>query len=382
MIPSTGTPVTIPDILQATFTSSDFEAEMRRLLGVKHVLTANSGTTSFYVILLALKRFLGGDEIIMPAYTAPSLVLPIKKAGLNYRLVDVSLETFNMDLSKALDAVTDKTMAMLCIHMFGLPLLIDKLREQTDVFMIEDAASSFGTSKDGKLSGAFGDAGFISFNRGKNLSTVAGGVVVTDRDELAEAVRQEIGKLPEADVKTRLMIYAKALGLSYAIRPWFYTLFSAVLSRFKYTTVHEGFSSFRYTDFQRSLGSVMLRKSDLIFQARAQKGRLLHNAFRDMKGIRIPLLSEGWRSVFNQFPLIIEDKTRRLKVMEAIRAVGLESTILYDSPIHAIYPEPGGHYPNAEYMAERLVLVPVQHYVTDDKLYQAVEAIAGAVQLR
>src|SRR3989339_223622 len=147
MIPSTGTPVTIPDILQATFTSSDFEAEMRRLLGVKHVLTANSGTTSFYVILLALKRLLGGDEIIMPAYTAPSLVLPIKKAGLNYRLVDVSLETFNMDLSKALEAVTDKTMAMLCIHMFGLPLLIDKLREQTDVFLLEDAASSFGTSK-------------------------------------------------------------------------------------------------------------------------------------------------------------------------------------------------------------------------------------------
>ncbi|OGR02054.1 MAG: hypothetical protein A2520_03160 [Deltaproteobacteria bacterium RIFOXYD12_FULL_53_23] len=176
------------------------------------------------------------------------------------------------------------------------------------------------------------------------------------------------------------MIYAKALGLSYAIRPWFYTLFSAVLSQFKYTTVHEGFSSFRYTDFQRSLGSVMLRKADRIFQAREQKGRLLHNAFRDMKGIRIPLLPEGWKSVFNQFPFIVEDKARRIKVMEAIRAVGLESTILYDSPIHTIYPEAGGNYPNAEYMAERLVLVPVQHYVTDDKLYQAVEAVARAVQ--
>lgn len=380
MIPSAGTPIKVTDILHAVVGSSDLPEEIMRMLDIQHAFTVNSGTTAFYMILLALRRISDRREIILPAYTAPSLTLPIRKAGMRYRLVDISPDTFNIDLEKTAAAVSSKTLAILCVNMFGLPVEIDKMRIPKEIHVIDDAASSFGTRKGQRLTGTFGDIGFISFNRGKNLSTVAGGVIVTDSDRLAELVRSETEKLPHHHSPERTKICLKAIGLSYAVRPWCYKLLNKSISRFKYTTIHEDFESFRYTAFQETLGCSLLKRAGDIFRDREEKGRVLHDAFSDITGIKIPHLPEGWKVVFNQFPIMIEDPDKRMRAVHAINRTGLESTILYDKPIHRIYPNGTESYPHAEYMADRLVLIPVHHYVTTESLYRAVEAVREVVR--
>ncbi|MBI5682441.1 MAG: DegT/DnrJ/EryC1/StrS family aminotransferase [Deltaproteobacteria bacterium] len=380
MIPSAGTPLKLIDIIKASVCSCDFEANIRKMLSVKYAFTVNSGTTALYVILSVLKRLSNKNEIILPAYTAPSLILPIKKAGLKYKLADVSLETFNMDVNEALNMADDNTLAILCIHMFGIPLDMSGMRDMEGVCVIEDAASSFGTRKENKFTSTFGDIGFISFNRGKNLSIISGGLIVTDSDRFADIISDEIKKLPSLDFYAKVGIYLKAVGLSYAVRPWFYTIMNGAVSNFKYTSLHEEFHSFHYTDFQRSLGCALIKKSGRIFSDRERKGRLLYGALKDINGIRLPLIPDGWNVVFNQFPFLVEDEGKRLKLVNAVINSGLEATILYDKPIHKIYNSENQNYPNAEYMASRLVLIPVHHYVTERKLYKVVESIKDALK--
>lgn len=380
MIPSAGTPIKIKDIIKAVFFPCDFEDEIKKKLGVKHAFTVNSGTTALYLILLALKKLSSKREVILPAYTAPSLILPIKKAGLKYRLVDVSLDTFNMDTEKLAEAISDDTLAVLFIHMFGIPIEMEKPKNLKGVFTIEDAASSFGTRKGEKFSGTFCDIGFVSFNRGKNLSTVSGGVIVTDNFQVADAVEGEVGRLALPSFPAKVKIFLKALGLSYAVRPWFYTIFRHVVSGFKYTSLHDDFDSGRYTTFQGSLGCSLLERSETIFLDREMKGKLLHNGLKHIAGIRLPTMPNDWRIVCNQFPFLVEDAEKRMKVLAAIIKTGVEATTLYDKPIHKIYVDLHNNYPNAEYMADRLILIPVHHYVTTKSLYKLLDVIEAEVK--
>jgi dTDP-4-amino-4,6-dideoxygalactose transaminase len=380
MIPSAGTPIKFGDILNSVIHSCDFEDRFKMMLGIKHAFAVNSGTTALYIILRALRKLSDKDEIILPAYTAPSLTLPIKKAGLKYRLVDISPHTFNMDTEKTAAAVTDRTLAVLCVHLFGLPVELGNGTRKTDAFVIEDAASSFGTRKGLRFTGTFGDIGFISFNRGKNLSTVTGGIIVTEDDKFARLIRDEIEKLPSHNLSGKTKLFFKAIALSYAVRPWFYTLFQKAISKFKYTSLHEDFDSFRYVTFQGSLGCSLLKRAEDIFHDREEKGRILHDAFSNIKGIKCPEIPEGWSVVFNQFPVIVENPEKRMRVFEEINRMGVESTILYDKPIHKIYDYSGEGFPHAEYISERLVLIPVHHYVKNETLYKVVETVERVIR--
>lgn len=375
MIPSAGTPIKIKDILKAVFFPCDFEDEIKKKLGVKYAFMVNSGTTALYLILLALKKLSSKREVILPAYTAPSLILPIKKAGLEYRLVDVSLDTFNMDTEKLAEAISDNTLAVLFIHMFGIPVEMEKSKNLQGVFTIEDAASSFGTRKGEKFTGTFCDIGFVSFNRGKNLSTVAGGVILTDNLQLANVVKKEIAALSHPSFSSKVKIFLKALGLSYAVRPWFYTIFRHVVSGFKYTSLHDDFASNHYTKFQGSLGCSLLKRTEAIFLDREEKGRLLYNGLKHLSGIKLPILPDGWSVVCNQFPFLVENAEKRINILNTIIKTGVEATTLYDKPIHKIYENSSNNYPNAEYMAERLILIPTHHYMTIKCLYKLLDVI-------
>jgi len=380
VIPSAGTPIKIKDIIKAVIFSCDFEDEIKRMLGVNYAFAVNSGTTAFYIILSVLKKLSDKREVILPAYTAPSLLLPIKKAGLEYRLVDVSLDTFNMDTEKLAEVISDNTLAVLFIHMFGIPVEMEKSKNIKGVFRIEDAASSFGTRRGKQFTGTFCDIGFVSFNRGKNLSTVSGGVIVTDNLQFADAVKRRMADLSRPSPFARVKIFLKALGLSLAVRPWFYSIFRHIVSGFKYTSLHEDFDSYHYTKFQGSLGCLLQERSETIFLDREAKGNLLYNGLKNIKGIRLPCLPDDWRIVFNQFPFLVEDAKKRMKVLDAIIKAGVEATMLYDKPIHKIYDEPHKDYPNAEYMADRLILIPVHHYVTERSLYKLLEAIETEIK--
>ncbi len=397
-IPSAGTPVYLDEVFSAVagscFCAKDFSSALQEWLPARHCLLANSGTTAFYLILEALKKRSEKRTILMPAYTAPSLTLPIRKAGLRLRLVDTSLETFNMDekkLSGAIEEYQDDLLAVMPVHMYGLPFdhetLMDKAGEK-GFTVIEDAASAMGTRKQkGRYAGAMSHVGFISFNRGKNLSTTCGGVVITDDDALAQAVAEEQSKLPELDIKGKLRLTAMSFALSLAVRPWFYTWFISLVSKYKYTALHEDFISFAYTDMQKHLGCMLLKRSGAIFRKREENGRFLHERLSSVEGVLLPELPAGWDIVFNQFPLLLPTTEARDRAFKAVVDTGLEATVLYDKPVHRIYPDlvgfdPGSGFdpfPNATEISKRLLLIPPHAIVGKENLLMAVDAVSSSL---
>lgn len=392
LIPSAGTPISLLDLLRACLPVGGerrFEEAFCRWAGSPWCRFVNSGTAALYVILKALRTLRPDrDEVLLPAYTAPSLVLPIRRAGLRPVLCDVDLETFNADLADAGVGLTPRTLALLMIPMYGLPCDAAEARrvaERYGAFLVEDAASAMGSRMDGRTAGTRGDVGFLSFNRGKNLSTVSGGVILTDREEIQRAVAAECAILPAASLGAEVRLRGKAFALALAVRPFWYTLLHGAISHFKYTSLHTDFEASRYTDFQARLGLSLLRRAETFLTQRHKNGILLYNMLDRMEGITLPRLLPGAHAVFNQFPLLLPDPETRDAAHRAVLAAGVEATTLYPEPIHRLYgdlvyglnPDP---FPRATAMSRRLLLLPTHPLIGEGRLREAAEAVKRGVR--
>jgi perosamine synthetase len=387
MIPSVGTPVGFKDILNGFYSTkacADFTGAIAKQTKRKHVLLANSGTAAYFIILKALQRLSNKKEVILPAYTAPSLILPIKKAGLIPRLCDVDLKTFNMDLNALSKIVSHNTLAVTIVHMFGLPQCFESSKHEEKFsrssFIIEDLASAQGSTLNGRPVGSFGDVSFVSFNRGKNFATLAGGAVGTDREDIYRLVTDEGERyLLEPPLQAKIGIIFKAIALSLAVRPWFYTMFRGVIAQFKYQGLHHDFAMHAYTRFQAGMGESAFKRAQFIFEKRFENGLYLHRAFSGVDGITLPAIPDGSLPAFNQFPFLIDDPSKRDSIRDALIKGGVESTILYPYPIHEVYDlgydRNTDPFPNATYLSKRLILIPTHPFVEKRHLNKAVDTI-------
>ena len=128
-MPVIGYRIPLSDLLSGLmgFVSSSSKDEFRDILSgfikSRHVSFMNSGISAFYIALLALKKRSHRTEVVLPAYTAPSLVVAVNKAGLKPVLCDISLEDFNMDTDALLKMISSETLCVVCVHMFGMPAM-------------------------------------------------------------------------------------------------------------------------------------------------------------------------------------------------------------------------------------------------------------------
>ena len=169
-----------------------FEEEVAGYLGVKHAVGVNSGTDALFISLRALG--IGpGDEVITTPFTFFATAEAISHVGATPVFVDVEEHTFNIDPSLIEQRITDRTRAILPVHLFGRPAQMDRimaLAHKHGLKVIEDCAQSFGARYGGKQTGTIGDAGAYSFFPSKNLGACGdGGLIATDDDALAETAR-------------------------------------------------------------------------------------------------------------------------------------------------------------------------------------------------
>ncbi|MFZ5517033.1 MAG: DegT/DnrJ/EryC1/StrS family aminotransferase [Candidatus Zhuqueibacterota bacterium] len=388
MTPSIGTPIPVRDLLASLIVRKNGEAaaRMSRLTGNRYCCFANSGTAVFYLILSALQQTDSGREIILPAYTAPSLILPITAAGLRPVLCDISLDTFNMNLADVAGHISKNTLAILAVHSFGLPLDMSALRgiaEAHRITLVEDAASSFGTKIEGRYTGSLGDIGFFSFNRGKNLTTFSGGCLVTNRRDWFESATDDLRRFNVLTASQKLALAARAAGYTLAIRPAVYSILEPCIRKFKYRHLHTTFERYQYPAFQSNLAAAMLRDEAKISERRAQNGDYLYQSLQGASFIHLPKLLPGTRIAYNQFPLLFDAPEKRDRALRRMMDSGIEATTLYPEPIHRIdhpaYPlgysaEPDP-FPNASYFAKRLLLIPTHPLAARSALVKAARII-------
>jgi dTDP-4-amino-4,6-dideoxygalactose transaminase len=165
-----------------------FERELATYLGVRHVVGVANGTDAITIAIRALGVG-SGDEVVLPSFTFYATAEAIVTAGAVPVFCDVDLQTRNVTAETVRAALTPRTKAVVAVDLFGCPAPVAEVRE-LGLPVLEDAAQALGSTLDGRMAGALGDAATISFYPSKNLGCFGdGGAIATDDDEVAELAR-------------------------------------------------------------------------------------------------------------------------------------------------------------------------------------------------
>ena len=169
-----------------------FEQEFAGYLGVKNVVGVGSGTEALHIALKACG--IGpGDEVVTVSHTAVATVSAIELCGASAVFADIEAGFYTMDISRVEELISDKTKAIIPVHIYGQPVDLDplvELAEKYDLHLIEDCAQAHGAEYNGKKVGTVGDIACFSFYPTKNLGAIGdGGAIATDDPELAEKCR-------------------------------------------------------------------------------------------------------------------------------------------------------------------------------------------------
>ena len=247
-----------------------FEQELATYLGVKHLITVNSGSSANLVAFSALtshklgeRAIKAGDEVISVAAGFPTTINPIIQYGAIPVFIDVELPTYNIDVTKLEQAISPKTKAVFIAHTLGNPYDLKAIRafcDKHNLWLIEDCCDALGSRYDGKLVGSFGDIATVSFYPAHHITMGEGGAVFTNNDQLktiAESFRdwgRDCYCQPGCD-NTCGKRYCQQLGQL----PAGYD--------HKYTYSHVGYN-LKITDMQAACGLAQLQRLDDFVQKR------------------------------------------------------------------------------------------------------------------
>lgn len=171
-----------------------FERDFAQYVGSKHCVMVNSGSSANLLMVAALfytknpkLKLQRGDEVIVPAVSWSTTYYPLYQYGLKIKFVDIDLNTLNYDLDQLEQAVTDKTRAIMAVNLLGNPNDFGRIQQiigKRDIFLMEDNCESMGATYHGKQAGTFGVMGTFSSFFSHHISTMEGGLIVTDDEEI------------------------------------------------------------------------------------------------------------------------------------------------------------------------------------------------------
>ncbi len=171
-----------------------FERDFAQYIGSRYCVMVNSGSSANLLMVAALfytknpaLQLKRGDEVIVPAVSWSTTYYPLYQYGLKIKFVDIDLHTLNYDLEQLEQAVTDKTRAIMAVNLLGNPNDFNRIQQiigKRDIVLIEDNCEAMGAKYDGKMAGTFGLMGSFSSFFSHHISTMEGGLIVTDDEEL------------------------------------------------------------------------------------------------------------------------------------------------------------------------------------------------------
>jgi len=366
--------------------SNDFESAFADYLGVRHAMAVNSGTAAMHLAHHAL-GLQEGDEVICPSLTFVATANAISYTGATAVFADIgSLDELTISPDDIESKIGERTKGILVVHYAGFPCDMDRMLEiaqNHNVFVIEDAAHAPGaeyrsqqnngqqttdnrqqttdnrqrTTDNGRTHkvGTIGDVGCFSFFSNKNMTTAEGGMVVTNRDDLAEKIR-----IARSHGMTSLT-WDRHMGRD-----------------FSYDVVGPGFS-YRLDELRSSLGLVQLKKLDRNNRRRRSLCTLYREKLKSIEEIKVPFSHFSGISSYHIFPILLSEKIDRRGFMEYLREQGIQTSIHYP-PVHLfsyykkLMPS-DAHLPLTEYVGRREVTLPLYPTMEEQQVEYVVNAI-------
>jgi CDP-6-deoxy-D-xylo-4-hexulose-3-dehydrase len=274
-----------------------FEEEFAKKMGSKFAVMVNSGSSANLILVsgcryLKKPKLMPGDEVIVPAVSWSTTYYPITQIGAVLKFVDINPETLNIDINKIEEAITPKTKAIFVVNLLGNPAdwnSLNRIADKHGLLLIEDNCESLGATLGGKQLGTFGLGGTYSSFFSHHISTMEGGLITTDDEELYQVMKSLRAHGWTRDLPEKNHVYNKTGN------DWD-DLFRFVLPGY----------NVRPLEMEAAIGSVQLRKLDSFIAARRKNAELFQSAMIDIDGYRIQ--KENGESSWFGFSLILEGK--------------------------------------------------------------------------
>jgi len=329
-------------------TVNNFEKQCAEYVGTKFALGVSSGTDALIIALMALD-IQPGDEIITTPYTFFATAGSIARLGAIPVFVDIDPATYNIDVSKIEDVITEKTKAIIPVHLYGQCVDIDPIMDiakKHNLFVVEDAAQAIGSKNKGRNSGTFGDFGCFSFFPSKNLGGAGDGGLVTTNDE----------KLYDKLVKLR----------NHGSHPKYYHPMIG--------------GNFRLDALQAAVLSIKLKYLNEWHEGRRKNAEFYDNAFTATPQIITPVITEDNYSIYNQFVIRVPNRDQ---VVEKLREANIGCDIYYPVPLHLqkcfdYLGYKNGDFTESEKAANETIALPIYPELTDEQQQYVVDTVVEA----
>jgi dTDP-4-amino-4,6-dideoxygalactose transaminase len=341
----------------------EFESAFSAAVAVKHSVAVSNGTQALHLACLALG--IGpGDEVIVPSLTFVATANAVLYTGADVRFADIiGASDLNISPEDIERQITPCTKAIVVVHYGGYPCRMPEIMEiarRQGLAVVEDAAHAPGAFLDGRALGTWGDVGCFSFFSNKNLATGEGGILVTNRDDIAE----KASVLRSHGMTT--LTWDRHRGHAYT-----------------YDVLALGYN-YRIDEIRSALGLVQLRK---LPNNNARRMNLTHRYWKGLEAacfceIEVPFRAARGESAHHILPILLPEDAERQIFMDSMRKSGVQTSIHYP-PIHhfSYYRQryPDVSLPITEQVASREVTLPLYPTMMDEDVDYVLAAAAAAL---
>ena len=345
--------------------SHAFEQRFAERIGSRRAVALSSCTAGLHLSLL-VNGVGPGDAVAVPAMTHVATAHAVEFCGARPRFVDVEADSGNIDPEDLAAAVTPALKAIMVVHYLGLPCDMDRilaLAEKAGAFVVEDCALAVDATYGGAKAGTLGLTGCFSFYPIKHMTTVEGGMVTTDDEDVATAIAQR-----------KAFGYDRALGQR--AKPGIYDVTAL------------GYN-YRMSEVQAAVGRAQLGKLDAFQRARAENHRILKSALAELDEITVfePLKGKAVSSHYCLNAVLPRDRSvARDRVVASLKEVGVGTSVHYPRavPLMTYYRDKYGYregqFPVAEWLAEQTISLPVGPHLKEGDALRIAEAFKEAVR--
>ena len=337
--------------------TKEFEEAFAKYVGAKYAIAVTNCTAALHLSLLAIG--VGkGDEVLVADFTYPATGHAVLYCGAKPIFVDVDPKTYNMNPNLIEEKITEKTKAIIPVHIFGQPADMEPIMEIAEDYglrVIEDAACAHGAKYKNKFAGTIGDTGCFSFHARKGMTTGEGGMVVTNDRELADEIRS-------------LSIYGITSTWDREKSEEF------IIPKF----VKLGFN-YKMSDISAAVGIVQLRKLEKMIERRRELARYWDENLQNLELIEPPYCSEDVRHVYQSYVALVDKRINRNKLIERLRKEGIQTQIgTYACHVQPVY-KSEQKCPNSLDIFNRSLALPIYYKLKEEDIDIVVAHLKAAL---
>ena len=317
----------------------EFEEKFAKYIGMNHAVTCSNGTTALHLALetLGIGR---GDEVIVPDHTMVATADAVLYTGARPIFVDAEPRTYNIDVNKIEEMITERTKAIMPVHIYGHPAMMDeimKIAKEHNLLVVEDAAEAIGAEYKGKKVGTFGHINCFSFYANKIMTCGEGGMVVMNAEKTVDRAR----KLKDLSHSNIRFIHDE-LGWNY-----------------------------RMSNLHAAIGSAQMDKVEKLVEMRRNNAKLYNELLQDVKGIRLPIEEPWAKCVYWMYNILLEDNfpMSRERFMDELFGKGIQARTFFYGMHEQLFIMPKGErFPVTEYISRRGLYLPSSSHLKKEEI--------------